>query len=298
MGDFSKSMSQFEELKKSIDKSKKALEEDKNQLPVFVLSAFMKCEDTVNEAWPARKKLNKIQSQELTKLRQRLKKYREERPDFSDQFDVYRENPVIEEAEPEPESESEESESSVDAAPVKTSEFLKKAAGKKPGNKFGPIGANLDSDAESDESESESEEESESESDSESGDTDESSEETESSEEESTDEETDEDESDESEDSVNWGSDTDSDASDDEIEYKAGDWRLFLKKTEEEEAEEKRKEKEKREEEKRVKLAERDERRKAKQAVKKEREADGGEWETVDGSTGTRFIEIFATGET
>merc|ERR1712066_488422 len=56
--------------------------------------------------------------------------------------------------------------------------------------------------------------------------------------------------------------------------------------------------KEKREEEKRVKLAERDERRKPKQAVKKEREADGGEWETVDGSTGTRFIEIFATGET
>merc|ERR1712154_520066 len=98
------------------------------------------------------------------------------RPLFSDQFDVYRENPVIEEAEPEPESESEQSESSVDAAPVKTSEFLKKAAGKKPGNKFGPIGANLDSDADSDESETESE----------SDDTDESSEETETSEDEST----------------------------------------------------------------------------------------------------------------
>ena len=55
-------MSQFEELKKSIEKSKKALEEDKNQLPVFVLSAFMKCEDTVNEAWPTRKKLNKIRN--------------------------------------------------------------------------------------------------------------------------------------------------------------------------------------------------------------------------------------------
>merc|ERR1712048_1113247 len=218
--DFSKSMSQFEELKKSIEKSKKALEEDKNQLPVFVLSAFMKCEDTVNEAWPTRKKLNKIQSQELTKLRQRLKKYREERPLFSDQFDVYRENPVIEEAEPEPESESEESESSVDAAPVKTAEFLKKAAGKKPGNKFGPIGANLDSDASSEESESESEEESETES--ESGDTDESSEETETSEEESTDEETDSDDesqdSDGDDSSVNWGSSSDDDGSDDEIE--------------------------------------------------------------------------------
>merc|ERR1711990_596326 len=159
--DFSKSMSQFEELKKSIDKAKKALEEDKNNLPVFVLAAFMKCEDTVNEAWPTRKKLNKIQSQELTKLRQRLKKYREERPAFSDQFDVYRENPVVEEEEKEIESESEDSNSSVDVAPVKTSEFLRKAAGaKKPGNKFGPIGANLDSDADSDESESESEEES------------------------------------------------------------------------------------------------------------------------------------------
>merc|ERR1711972_935466 len=112
---------------------------------------------------------------ELTKVRQRLKKYREERPDFSDQFDVYRENPVIEEAEPEPESESEESESSVDAAPVKTSEFLKKAVGKKPGNKFGPIGANLDSDVESSDSESESEDETETES--ESGDSDESSDE-------------------------------------------------------------------------------------------------------------------------
>merc|ERR1712071_71830 len=120
---------------------------------------------------------------------------------------------VVEEAEPEEEPESEDDDS-VDVAPVNAEEFLKKASGKGKGNKFGPIGANLDSDAEDeDESESESESESEDEDD------------TEESEDEA------DDESDGS--SVDWGSDSDESGDEDDIEYSAGDWKLFLKDTQE-----------------------------------------------------------------
>jgi hypothetical protein len=255
--DFSKSMSKFDELKTAIEKAKKALEEDSGKLPVFVLAAFMKCEDTVNEAWPTRKKLNKMQSQELTKLRQRIKKYREEKPDFSEQFDVYRENPVVEEAEPEEEPESEDDDS-VDVAPVNAEEFLKKASGKGKGNKFGPIGANLDSDAEDeDESESESEEESESESDS--GESADSESESESESEDEDDTEESEDEADDESDgsSVDWGSDSDESGDEDDIEYSAGDWKLFLKDTQEQIDARKALEKAKVEKEKKEKLEER-----------------------------------------
>jgi translation initiation factor 3 subunit C len=295
--DFSKSMSKFDELKTAIEKAKKALEEDSGKLPVFVLAAFMKCEDTVNEAWPTRKKLNKMQSQELTKLRQRIKKYREEKPDFSEQFDVYRENPVVEEAEPEEEPESEDDDS-VDVAPVNAEEFLKKASGKGKGNKFGPIGANLDSDAEDeDESESESEEESESESDS--GESADSESESESESEDEDDTEESEDEADDESDgsSVDWGSDSDESGDEDDIEYSAGDWKLFLKDTQEQIDARKALEKAKVEKEKKEKLEERKRKKEKREQELKKEIKESGEWTTIDKSTGTEFVEIFGTGE-
>ncbi|XP_022339247.2 eukaryotic translation initiation factor 3 subunit C-like isoform X2 [Crassostrea virginica] len=107
--DMSSVLTDFEELGKAYEKSKKVIEKEK-QIPRFFLRCLVELEDFVSECWEdreGRKQMSKNNAKGLTTLRQKLKKYNR---DFESEITSYRENPDEEEEEVVMDSEAEESE--------------------------------------------------------------------------------------------------------------------------------------------------------------------------------------------
>lgn len=107
--DMASVLTDFEELGKAYDKSKKVIEKE-NQIPRFFMRCLVELEDFVSECWEdreGRKQMSKNNAKGLTTLRQKLKKYNR---DFESDIATYRENPDEGEEEEAVDSEEEKSE--------------------------------------------------------------------------------------------------------------------------------------------------------------------------------------------
>jgi len=105
--DMSKLLTDFEDLGKAYDKSKKVVEKEGN--PRFYIRCLVELEDFVNECWEdrdGRKAMSKNNAKGLTTLRQKLKRYLR---DFEGEITKYRENP--DEGQEEEDSNAEEGDS-------------------------------------------------------------------------------------------------------------------------------------------------------------------------------------------
>ena len=93
--------SSFGELTKAYDKARPLIIKDEGEAtPRFYARILVEMEDIINETWSERKSLNKNQSQFLSKLKQKLGKYKRENERIDKDMEKFREDP---DAEDEPE---------------------------------------------------------------------------------------------------------------------------------------------------------------------------------------------------
>ncbi|PAA58436.1 hypothetical protein BOX15_Mlig025805g1 [Macrostomum lignano] len=97
INDVSNVLTDFEELVKKFEKSKKVIEAE--GVPNFYIKCIAELEDFTNEAWEGRKKMSKMAAKSLTTLRQKIRKYNR---DFEEKITAFRANPEEFDEEEEP----------------------------------------------------------------------------------------------------------------------------------------------------------------------------------------------------
>jgi len=122
--DMSKLLTDFEDLGKAYDKSKKVVEKEGN--PRFYIRCLVELEDFVSECWEdrdGRKAMSKNNAKGLTTLRQKLKRYLR---DFEEEVTKYRENPDV--GQEEEDSNAEQGDSDDDEEAISGPDMFKKTA--------------------------------------------------------------------------------------------------------------------------------------------------------------------------